>query len=237
MKPKKYPKVDVSKRNVFFLQIGLILMLLFSYFAIEWKMVSAEKTEKVQLDVMEPDEEIIPITVLNTPPPPKVPQLPAIIEPLPDDSKKPEDIIPSSEPDDKIIEITKIIEVKKEDPIGPVPFTVIENVPIYPGCEGLSTNEERKRCMSDKISSFVNDNFDKDLGETLGLNGMNRLIIIFQIDEEGNVKNVQSRAPHPTLEQEASRVINALPQMQPGKQRGTAVPVAYSLPIIFKIDN
>ena len=236
MKPKKNPKVDVSKRRVLFLQIGLILMLLISYFAIEMKMYSVELKENVQIEVTDPDEEVIPITVVNTPPPPKLPPLPTVIEPIPNDSKEPEDIIPSSEPTD-IVEIENIVEAKTEETIEPVPFSVIENVPVYPGCEGLSSNEERKKCMSDKISGFINKNFDKGLGENLGLNGINRVNIIFQIDTKGNIINVQSRAPHPKLEQEANRVINALPQMQPGKQRGNPVPVSYSLPIIFKIDN
>ncbi|MGA9324525.1 MAG: energy transducer TonB, partial [Salegentibacter sp.] len=37
--------------------------------------------------------------------------------------------------------------------------------------------------------------------------------------------------------QEAARVINSLPKMQPGKQRGKPVGVMYSLPIIFQVQD
>ena len=39
------------------------------------------------------------------------------------------------------------------------------------------------------------------------------------------------------LEKEAQRVINLLPKMKPGKQRGKAVIVPYSLPIIFQVQD
>ncbi|HBO29337.1 MAG TPA: energy transducer TonB, partial [Leeuwenhoekiella sp.] len=46
-----------------------------------------------------------------------------------------------------------------------------------------------------------------------------------------------SRGPHPRLEQEAARVIKLLPQMTPGMQRGKAVGVLYSLPIVFQVQD
>ncbi|MBZ9628988.1 M56 family metallopeptidase [Psychroflexus sp. CAK1W] len=55
---------------------------------------------------------------------------------------------------------TEITEREKIDNTGSVPFSVIENVPVFPGCENLGTNEERKACMSKKISEFVNKDFD-----------------------------------------------------------------------------
>jgi len=53
----------------------------------------------------------------------------------------------------------------------------------------------------------------------------------------GNVIGVRARAPHPRLEKEAVRVINLLPKMKPGRQRGKAVIVPYSLPIIFQVQD
>ena len=57
------------------------------------------------------------------------------------------------------------------------------------------------------------------------------------IDEKGNIGQVRARAPHPRLEKEAARVINSLPKMKPGKQRGKPVGVMYSLPIAFKVQD
>ncbi len=116
-----------------------------------------------------------------------------------------------------------------------VPFGVIEQVPLYPGCENLGSNEEQKKCMTSKISNFVTSNFDTSIGKALKLTGVNRVIVQFKIDNTGEIVDVKSRAPHPKLEEEAKRVINSLPQMTPGEQNGKAVAVMYSLPIVFEV--
>ncbi|WP_298530903.1 M56 family metallopeptidase [uncultured Algibacter sp.] len=116
-----------------------------------------------------------------------------------------------------------------------VPFSVIENVPIFPGCELLTTNEERRDCMSKNISSHVNKNFNTKLADSLKLKGRQRINVIFKIDRNGDVVGVRSRAPHPSLEEEAIRVIKTLPKFKPGEQKGKTVNVPYSLPIVFQV--
>ncbi|WP_242133677.1 M56 family metallopeptidase [Aestuariivivens marinum] len=118
-----------------------------------------------------------------------------------------------------------------------VPFAVIEEAPIFPGCETLTTNTEKRQCMSEKIQEFVAKNFNTKLATDIGLTGRQRINVIFKIDAEGNITGVRSRAPHPKLEEEAVRVISALPKMIPGKQKGKVVTVPYSLPIIFEVEN
>ena len=122
-----------------------------------------------------------------------------------------------------------------EDAIGDVPFAVIEEVPVYPGCEGLGSNTALKECMSQQITEFVNKNFDTSLGKSLGLKGINRIYVQFRINKEGKVEVMGARAPHPALEEEARRVVNLLPEMIPGKQKGQKVGVLYSLPITFRV--
>ena len=117
-----------------------------------------------------------------------------------------------------------------------VSFSTVENVPVFPGCE-RGNNEKKRKCMSDKIAKFVQRKFNTDLAGDLGLTGRQRISVIFKIDKGGNVTGVRARAPHPRLEKEAQRVINLLPKMQPGKQRGKAVIVPYSLPIIFQVQD
>ena len=123
-------------------------------------------------------------------------------------------------------------EVKNKE----VPFAIIEYVPEYPGCE-KGNNSEKRKCMSAKIREFVQLNFNTDLAGNLGLYGRQRINVIFKIDKKGNVVGVRSRAPHPRLEQEAIRIINMLPKMKPGRQRGKAVIVPYSLPITFNVED
>jgi periplasmic protein TonB len=115
-----------------------------------------------------------------------------------------------------------------------VPFSVIENVPVYPGCE-KGTNAKKRKCMSAKISKFVQRNFDTNISRNLGLFGGQLIRVIFKIDTNGNVIGVRSRAAHSALEIEAIRVINLLPKMKPGLKNGKAVIVPYSLPITFQV--
>ncbi|WP_240911358.1 M56 family metallopeptidase [Yeosuana marina] len=118
-----------------------------------------------------------------------------------------------------------------------VPFAVVDEVPIFPGCETLTSSEERKKCMSEKISDFVNRNFNTKIGTENGLTGRQRINVIFKINKEGDIVGVRSRAPHPALEAEAIRVIKSLPHMKPGVNNGKKVVVPYSLPIIFQVQD
>ncbi|WP_445737113.1 M56 family metallopeptidase [Mariniflexile sp.] len=115
-----------------------------------------------------------------------------------------------------------------------VPFAVIDQVPIFPGCEGLSPSEQ-KACMSKNIQYHVNKNFNTKIAEENNLVGKQRINVIFKIDAEGNIVGVRSRAPHPILEAEAVRVIGTMPKMIPGEHKGRKVTVLYSLPIVFQV--
>ncbi len=240
MKPKKNPKKDLGRKSVLFFQIGLILMLLITWRAIEWKTYDKEAIDQgvVQFDQLE--EEDVPITEIQTPPPPPPPPPPApeVIEVVEDDVEIEEEIIESTEVTDEpeIVEVAEVEEAP-EEVSEDVPFTAIEDVPLFPGCEKYKTNADRKKCMSDKIKNFVNSKFNTDLGSELGLSGVNRVYVRFKIDRNGKVVGVQARAPHPRLQKEAERVVGMLPNMVPGKQRGKPVGVLYSLPIIFQVQD
>ncbi|HLV92358.1 MAG TPA: energy transducer TonB [Aequorivita sp.] len=239
MKPKKNPKADVGRKSMLFFQIGLVLMLFLAWQAIEWKTYDKSLSEFGELEVGDDLMEEVPITQQLTPPPPPPPPPPApeVIEIMEDESEEEETIIESTEAkqDEKIVEIKEIVEEVVEEEIVEVPFAVIENVPIYPGCENERNNDARKKCMSDKVSSFINKKFNTDLANDLGLDGRQRIMVQFKIDKTGRVTDVRARAPHPRLEREAISVVQSLPNMTPGKQRGKPVAVLYSLPIIFDI--
>ena len=114
-----------------------------------------------------------------------------------------------------------------------VAFSEIERVPTYPGCSG--DNETLKKCFTERISAFVGENFNTKLGKDLGLTGIQRIVVKFKIDKSGNIVRATAKAPKPELEAEALRIIEKLPQMQPGEQKGEKVGVLYSLPIIFEV--
>ena len=245
MKLKKNPKYDLNKRSLLFFQFGIIIMLLICLTAIEHKSYDNYLTKREVITISDDLIKDIPITEqLTTPPPPSpISSIPEIIEIIEDVDDIEESIIKSTETDqnseiEEIIEISDIDDEEEVDEeIIVVPFAVIENVPVFPGCENETSNETKKSCMSGKISALVQKNFNKDLAGELGLSGIQRIFVQFKIDDKGKVVNVQARAPHPSLENEAIRVVNLLPLMTPGKQRGTPVGVLYSLPILFKAEE
>ena len=114
-----------------------------------------------------------------------------------------------------------------------VPINQNVNVPVYPGCKG--SESKKRKCMSDKIAQFVYKKFRTKIAERHGLTGRQRIAVIFKIDKSGYVTDVRARASHPSLEQEAVRVVNLLPKMEPGLENGKPVIVPYSLPIIFQV--
>ncbi|MDX1470694.1 MAG: energy transducer TonB [Flavobacteriaceae bacterium] len=240
MEPKKNPKSDVSRNSSLYFAVGLALMLLITYIMINHKTYDKEAIDIGMLNLDEELEEEIPITeqIKTPPPPPPPPAAPEEIEIVEDEEEVEETVIESTETDqeEEIVEVEEVVVEEVEEDIE-VPFAVIENVPVFPGCENEGGNEAKKKCMSEKIADFVNKKFNTDLAGDLGLSGRQRINVIFKIDKSGNVTNIRSRAPHPGLEKEAARVIGLLPKMKPGKQRGKAVTVPYSLPIVFQVQD
>ena len=135
MQPKKNPKADLNKdRNLYFV-IGLTLVLGVTWGAIEYK--TYEKVfDLAALDMLEDDDEDIPITeqLKTPPPPPPPPPAPEVIEVVEDEEEVEETVIESTETDQDEI-IIEEIEVEEEFDDIDVPFAVIEDVPIFPGCE------------------------------------------------------------------------------------------------------
>jgi len=240
MEPKKNPKADVSRNSSLYFAVGLALMLLITNLAINFKTYDKAVIDIGEVSMDEFQDEEIPITQqeLLPPPPPPPPAAPEVIEIVEDEVEVEETVIESTETsqEEEIVEVEEVEVVEVEEDIE-VPFSVIENVPVFPGCEKKKGNNAKKACMSEKISRFVNKKFNTDLASELGLSGRQRINVIFKIDKSGNITNIRARAPHPGLEKEAKRVIGLLPKMQPGKQRGKSVTVPYSLPILFQVQD
>jgi len=135
----------------------------------------------------------------------------------------------------KTVNKQSIQEIDKNKPdTDIIPFGQIDQVPIFPGCEDI---DDQKACMVQKISEHVANNFNVDLSKNLGLEpGKKRVYVQFKVDKEGKIVDVRARGPHIDLEEEAVRVINSIPQMQPGEENGKKVGVKYTLPITLVIE-
>lgn len=241
MEIKKNPKAKLENYSGLFLQLGLVLSLIFVYFSIQHKVYERNVSDLVGLMVEEQIIEDIPITerIEQVKPPPPPPPAPEVIEVVTDDMEVEETMLESTETDQseiiEVVEITEVIEVVEEEVITEdVPFAVIEDAPIFPGCKG--NKAALKKCLQEKIMVHVGKNFDSNLSNDLGLTmGKKRVIVLFSIDKNGYISKVQARGPHARLEKEAIRVVKSLPKMIPAKQRGRPVGVKYTLPITLDV--
>ena len=236
MQIKKNPNVDVARNSSLYFAIGLALMVFLSYGAINYKVYDKSDLDlgKVNMDLL--DEEEVPVTeqIVPPPPPPPPPPAPEVIEIVEDEEEIEETVIESTETDqEEIVEIEEV-EIEEEYDDVDVPFAVIEDVPIYPGCEGVKKSE-RRNCFQQQINKHIRKNFRyPDIAQEMGIQG--RVYVSFIINKDGSIGNVRMRGPDKNLEKEAARIINKLPRMTPGRQRGRPVRVPFSIPITFKLN-
>jgi|TARA_B110000444_G_scaffold235893_1_gene247290 protein TonB len=234
MQPKKNDKADLSKNSSLYFVIGLAVVLLISWQAIEWKTYDKDLYGYEALNVDEDDDEEIPITEqIKTPPPPPPPPPPApeVIEVVEDEEEVEETVIESTETNEE--EIVEIVEVEEEYEEVDVPFAVIEDVPIFPGCEKVKKSE-RRDCFQEKMNKHIRKNFRyPEIAQEMGIQG--RVYVNFIIAKDGQITNIRMRGPDKNLEKEAQRIISKLPSMIPGKQRGRPVRVPFSIPITFRL--
>ena len=203
---KKSQKHDANlqKNSTLYFQVGLIVCLLAAYGLLEMNFqtiipnseypidmrddfaeVSVEKfkvyEEQVKEVIIEPKKKV----VLSNPP--------KIVE---DDFKlkKAIEIISGEQntSSEKPLDPGAIIVID-EPTIENVPFKFIEEVPIYPGCENKKTNDDRRKCMSEKITKLVQRKFNTELGSELGLSGKQVIQTQFKIDKTGRVIDVKTR--------------------------------------------
>ena len=114
-----------------------------------------------------------------------------------------------------------------------VNFLKIDKAPTFPGCASADRD-----CFSKMVKKHISRNFDTDLPNNLGLSaGKKRVFIGFKVDVNGNVIDVQARAPHVKIKEEVIRVMNTLPKMLPGEQDGKTVAVNYNIPLSLYVDK
>lgn len=243
MLAKKSEKASVGAYSKIFFQLGLLLSLVVIHTAIEWKSYERNIDELASLNIQEEEVIDIPITerVMEVKPPPPPPPAPEVIEVVENQEDIEETILESTETDEsefvEVVQMDDIEEIVEEEEVAKdIPFAIIEDPPVFPGCKG--TKEQKKKCMQDKITQHVSKNFNSNLSQELGLSpGKKKVYVIFKIDRKGNITDVRARGPHKRLEKEALRVVKLLPKVEPGKQRGIPVGVAYTLPVTLHVQN
>ena len=232
MELKKNPKKDLNRNSSMYFVLGLFLVLMCAYVALEWKSFynpTLVAHGELQTELM---EEAPPLTFVTPPPPPPPPVVaPTEIEIIDNEDDEPETFIDTSEPEeDKIYDIEDIDTAIVEEEIN-VDWVNIEEVPVFPGCE----NEIDKRaCFQTMMNKHIGKVFRyPEIAQEMGIQG--KVYTQFTIQKDGTIGNIKLRGPDKILETEAQRIIDKLPKMKPGKQRDQSVKVAFTIPITFKL--
>ena len=128
--------------------------------------------------------------------------------------------------EDEVVEAKsiKLPKEEKKENEEQVIFQVVEEMPDFPG--GM------KECMK-----FLARNIKYPvLAQEAKIEG--RVIVQFVVDRDGSVNDIKVvRSISPQLDAEAVRVIGLMPKWNPGKQRGKAVAVKYTMPIQFRLQE
>ena len=222
MEPKKNPKADLEQIRGTFLSGGLLVSLIIIYLIVNLKFYDVKASELGQLVVDEMEEEIIPITQQNTPPPPPPPPpaAPEVIEIVEDDVEVEEIEMIDTEADaETIVEEFEVVEEVVEEEI----FTIVESMPEFPGGGQTALFKYLQKTM--KYPQIAKEN---------GIQGT--VFVNFVVGKNGKIRDVKIlRGVNKMLDQEAVRVVKAMPSWKPGKQRGKPVSVSYNLPIKFTL--
>ena len=134
MESKKNPKADISRNASLYFAIGLALMVFLSYTTINWKVYDKSDIDIGLVNMDELDDEEIPLLeqVVPPPPPPPPPAAPEVIEIVEDEEEVEETVIESTETDQEEEMEIEDLDIEEVEEDIEVPFSVIENVPIFP---------------------------------------------------------------------------------------------------------
>ena len=231
MEVKKNEKMRIEKDSGLYFVLGLCLVLGLTYTALEWK--SFEQEIACFKPLNEPDfmlDEEVPFVKPSEPPKPKPIIAPPIIEIIDDTDDKEDTPFEIPEPDaDLELPTVDAIAVVDDDTDESISFIVVEDKPIFPGCEGVS---DQYACFQEMMQKHIRKNF-KYPKSAINMGQQGKVYVQFTIQKDGSIDDIKLRGPYKILEEEAARIISKLPTMTPGKQRGTPVKVPFSIPIHF----
>jgi len=122
----------------------------------------------------------------------------------------------------------------------PVEFIMIQNPPVYKGCEGYKSNSSKNKCSNKKLMEHIDQNFNTSVSKNTDLEAGNyEVTVIFIVDKHGKVTNIATKgSDYSPFVNEAVRLVNLVPKYSiPGMQRDKVVNVRYTIPIIFAVEK
>ncbi len=224
---KKSPKADLEGQKLTYILMGFVVALAILFVAFEGTDHEVTKYEVEQVDeALEFEEEIEQTIQEDQTPPPPPPPAPEVIEEIEivEDDKETETVEFTTEDDEKTVQevVAAPVQIEEEEEEDNVVFQVVEKNPEFPG---------GTKALFEYISGEMK--YPRIAAEN---NIQGRVVCQFTVWKDGTIKDIAVvRGVDPSLDREAIRVIQSMPKWTPGKQRGKAVNVRFTLPIMFRL--
>lgn len=184
--------VNLRKNSTLYFQVGLILCLLGVYALFEMNF-ETDSIAYEPLKMQELKEQAFNVNFVIEP----AKEEPKDLKQATVDNNQKLEIVEDNMPNVLISEFTSPEPIPNPAPISSIespikitdeieaPFNMlnVEKVPVYPGCETSKNNEERRRCMSDKITQLIQKKFDADADNGYGLSGVKKLLFNLQLSK------------------------------------------------------
>ena len=226
MQIKKSQKASLEDKKIIYVLMGFVFVLSVCYVAFEWTEKEVTKYEVQDTDFLFEEEVEIQQTQqqeTTPPPPPPAAQEVEVLNVVEDDVET--ETIEINAEDDKETEvvIAPPVEAPVEEDEEEVVFVVVETMPEFPGGQ-----QALFKYLSENVKYPV-------IAQENGIQG--RVICQFVVNKDGAIVDVEvvRSGGDPSLDKEAVRVIKSMPKWNPGKQRGKAVRVKYTVPVNFRL--
>ncbi len=221
---KKSEKASLENDKLIYVLMGLVFVLSLVYVALEWTEREVTKYEVTDTEFLFEEEVEIQQTSQETPPPPPPPAVQEVeVLNVVEDNVETESIEVTSEETEQEVVIAAPVEAPVEEEEEEVVFVVVESMPEFPGGQ-----QALFKYLSENVKYPV-------IAQENGIQG--RVICQFVVNKDGSIVDVEvvRSGGDPSLDKEAIRVIKSMPKWKPGKQRGKAVRVKYTVPVNFKL--
>ena len=225
MQVKKSEKASLEKDKLVYVLMGLVFVLSLVYVALEWTEREVTKYEVTDTEFLFEEEVDIQQTSQESPPPPPPPAVQEVeVLNVVEDNVETESIEVNTEDDkEQEVVIAAPVEAPVEEEEEEVVFVVVESMPEFPGGQ-----QALFKYLSENVKYPV-------IAQENGIQG--RVICQFVVNKDGSIVDVEvvRSGGDASLDKEAVRVIKSMPKWKPGKQRGKAVRVKYTVPVNFKL--
>jgi protein TonB len=227
MELKKTKKADLQGKRVIFFEIGFLLSLALSLLAFEWTSETKTSEGYAQNNQTEIEQESVPITRQEKqkeppPPPPKTTEIINIVDN--DVDIEDELVLEETEADeDTRVDIDAFAQEEEEEKNEQI-FISVEEMPTFNG-EGINA-----------FRNYIQKNLIyPEVARENGIEGT--IYTRFIVNKMGEVEKISIlRGVDPVLDKAVVEAIQKSPSWEPGKQRGQAVNVSFTMPVIFTMD-